>query len=295
VVARSIEPLQKLKEQYSKQVEVVNGDLADFSLAQKAVDAALKSFGQLDGVVLNHGILGQVGKIAAADIDQWKKDFDVNFFSLVAFVRSLFIHDYRILSLTNLQAKAALPALRQSKGKIIFTSSGAAVSGYPGWGLYGATKAAMNHFAMSLGNEEPDVTSIAIRPGMVDTEMQRELREDHATNLDAEMHSKFAGAHKDGKLVKPEQPGHVMAKLVLDAPKDLSGRFFSYVLQFYENSDGANTMQVERQGARFFPGINLDCSLLKIKFNLCGLGNCKAISIECHKRAMGVKSRTDGM
>ncbi|OKP08292.1 hypothetical protein PENSUB_5659 [Penicillium subrubescens] len=239
VVARSVEPLEKLKEQYSKQVEVVNGDLADFSLAQKAVDAAIKSFGQLDGVVLNHGILGQVGKIAAADVDQWKKDFDVNFFSLVAF------------------AKAALPALRQSKGKIIFTSSGAAVSGYPGWGLYGATKAAMNHFAMSLGNEEPDITSVAIRPGMVDTEMQRELREDHATNLDAEMHSKFAGAHKDGKLVKPEQPGHVMAKLVLDAPKDLSGRFFSYVLQLYENSDGANNTQMERQGARGFPRIDL--------------------------------------
>jgi NAD(P)-dependent dehydrogenase (short-subunit alcohol dehydrogenase family) len=75
-----------LKEQYSKQVEVVNGDLADFSLAQKVVDTAINSFGQLDGMVLNHGILGQVGKIAAADVDQWKKDFDVNFFSLVAFV-----------------------------------------------------------------------------------------------------------------------------------------------------------------------------------------------------------------
>lgn len=268
MVARSVEPLQKLKEQYSKQVEVVNGDLADFSLAQKAVDAAIKSFGQLDGVVLNHGILGQVGKIAAADIDQWKKDFDVNFFSLVAFVRNSFIQDYRIITLTNLQTKAALPALRESKGKIIFTSSGAAVSGYRGWGLYGATKAAMNHFAMSLGNEEPDVTSIAIRPGMVDTEMQRELREDHATNLDAEMHSKFAGAHKDGKLVKPEQPGHVMAKLVLDAPKDLSGRFFSYVLQVYQNSDVANSTQMERQGARFFPGIDLDFSFFMIKFKL---------------------------
>lgn len=171
------------------------------------------------------------------------------------------------MSLTNLQTKAALPALRESKGKIIFTSSGAAVTGYRGWGLYGATKAAMNHFAMSLGSEEPDVTCVAIRPGMVDTEMQRELREDHATNLDAEMHSKFAGAHKDGKLVKPEQPGHVMAKLVLDAPKDLSGRFLSYVLlQFYENSDDANSTQMERQGARCFPGIDLDFYCLSFKF-----------------------------
>ncbi|KAJ5162751.1 Short-chain dehydrogenase/reductase SDR [Penicillium coprophilum] len=212
VVARSIEPLQKLKEQYGKQVAVLNGDLADFSLAQQAVDIAIKSFGQLDGMVLNHGVLGQIGKIADADVQQWKEGFDINFLSLVAF------------------AKAALPALRESKGKVIFTSSGAAAAGtgYRGWGLYAATKAAMNNFAMSLGAEEPDVTTVSIRPGMVDTEMQRALREDHATGLDAEMHSKFTGVHETGKLLKPEQPGHVMAKLVLDAPKELSGGFYSW-------------------------------------------------------------------
>lgn len=87
----------------------------------------------------------------------------------------------------------------------------------------------MNHLALSLGSEEPDVTSVSIRPGMVDTDMQRELREDHVSTMDAEMHSKFTNVHKEGKLLKPEQPGHVMAKLVLDAPKDLSGQFLSYV------------------------------------------------------------------
>lgn len=131
-----------------------------------------------------------------------------------------------------MQAKAALPALRQSKGKIIFTSSGAAVGKYRGWGIYAATKAAMNNFAQTLGSEEPDVTSVSVRPGMVDTEMQRELREVHGATLDAEMHSKFTGAHSNGKLVKPEQPGHVMAKLVLDAPKELTGLFLSYVYAF---------------------------------------------------------------
>ncbi|KAJ5885369.1 hypothetical protein N7495_009879 [Penicillium taxi] len=210
VVARSVEPLQKLKEQYGTQVEVVNGDLSDFSLAQNAVDAAIKTFGQLDGLVLNHGILGQVGKVSDTDPEQWRQGFDVNFFSLVAF------------------AKAALPALRQSKGKIIFTSSGAAVSKYRGWGLYAASKAAMNNLAQTLGSEEPDVTSISIRPGMVDTEMQRELREVHGATLDAEMHSKFTTVHKDGKLLKPEQPGHVIAKLVLEAPNGFTGRFLSW-------------------------------------------------------------------
>jgi len=85
----------------------------------------------------------------------------------------------------------------------------------------------MNHLALTLGDEEQDVTSVSIRPGMVDTEMQRELREDHATNLEPQVHSKFTTVHKEGRLLKPEQPGHVIAKLVLDAPKALSGRFLS--------------------------------------------------------------------
>ncbi|KAE8351942.1 hypothetical protein BDV28DRAFT_136045 [Aspergillus coremiiformis] len=210
LIARSVEPLQKLKEEYTKQVEVLNGDLVDLSIGQKAVDLALQSFGRLDGMVLNHGVLGQVGKIAQADPEQWKHAFDVNFISFVAFI------------------KAGLPALRESKGTIIFTSSGAAVSAYRGWGLYGVTKAAINHLALSLGEEESDVTTIAVRPGMVDTEMQRELREDHATTLEPQMHSKFTTVHKEGKLLKPEQPGHVMAKLVLGAPKELSGKFLTW-------------------------------------------------------------------
>ncbi|EAW12061.1 SDR family oxidoreductase [Aspergillus clavatus NRRL 1] len=210
VIARSVEPLQKLKDQYTKQVEVLNGDLADFSLGQKAVDLALKSFGRLDGLVLNHGVLGQVGKIAEADPEQWQQGFDVNFFSVVAFV------------------KAGLPALRESKGRIVFTSSGASVSAFRGWGLYGASKAAMNHLARSLGEEEPDVTFVSIEPGLVDTEMQREIREDHATTLDPQFHAIFTTVHKHGELLKPEQPGHVMARVVIDAPNSLTGKFLSW-------------------------------------------------------------------
>lgn len=86
VVARSPEPLQKLKEQYPTQVEFVAGDLADFSLAQKIVDRATNAFGGLDGMVLNHGLLGQIGKISEADPQQWREGIDINFISLVAFV-----------------------------------------------------------------------------------------------------------------------------------------------------------------------------------------------------------------
>jgi len=99
------------------------------------------------------------------------------------------------------------------------------VNAYSTWGAYGASKAVLNHLALTLSVEEPDVTTVSIRPGTVDTEMQRELREVHHKAMDTKDAEKFAGLKVSGRLLKPEQPGHVMARLALDAPKELSGRF----------------------------------------------------------------------
>lgn len=69
--------------------------------------------------------------------------------------------------------------------------------------------------------------TIAIRPGAVDTDMQRELREEHHPGMQEKDRARFLALHKNGSLLKPELPGHVMAKLVVDGPKDLSGEFIS--------------------------------------------------------------------
>lgn len=118
--------------------------------------------------------------------------------------------------------------MRKSKGRIILTSSGAAVGAYQGWGAYGAGKAVLNHLASTLGEEEPDVTTISIRPGVVDTEMQREIRELHNTTMSEKDAAKFASLKKDGGLLTPEQPGHVIAKLAVGADKALSGKFLTW-------------------------------------------------------------------
>lgn len=112
-------------------------------------------------------------------------------------------------------------------GRIIFTSSGAAVGAYSTWGAYGSSKAALNHLAMTIAAEEQDVTSLSIRPGVVDTEMQRELREIHHTIMDAKDAQKFADLKARNKLLKPSQPGNVIAQLVLNADKSLRGKFLS--------------------------------------------------------------------
>lgn len=84
----------------------------------------------------------------------------------------------------------------------------------------------MNHLNMTLGRQESDITSVAVRPGMVDTQMQNELR---AGLIDAmeEDGQRLKEAFLHGKLLKPEQPGAVIANLVLQGNKELSGKFFS--------------------------------------------------------------------
>ncbi|KAL9067751.1 MAG: hypothetical protein Q9161_006660 [Pseudevernia consocians] len=207
LIARTEQPLEELRKIYPKQVLILAGDLGDFLLAQKAVASALEAFGNLDGLIVNHGMMDPVMKIETSDIEEWRKLFDVNFFSAVAF------------------AKAAIPTLRESYGCIVFTSSGVSTGAYSTWGAYGASKAAINHLARQLAVEEPKVTSIAVRPGVVDTDMQRQLREVHSAVMAAKDNAKFLGLHQAGKLLRPDQPGHVMARMVLDPPKDLSGKY----------------------------------------------------------------------
>lgn len=126
--------------------------------------------------------------------------------------------------LTTKQIKPALPALRLLSGCIILVSSGAATGNYATWGAYGSSKAALNHLAATLAVEEPDVISVAIRPGVVDTAMQAELR-GYGDVMDREDADKFRGLHESGSLLRPEQPGNVMARLVLGVEKELSGKF----------------------------------------------------------------------
>ena len=109
----------------------------------------------------------------------------------------------------------------------MFVSSGAASRGTNLWGAYGSSKAAMNLLAQTLKEEEPDITTIAIRPGRVDTEMQRELREDYHDRMSKEDIEFTVKIHRNGELLRPEQPGHVVAKLALGAPRELSGQFIT--------------------------------------------------------------------
>jgi hypothetical protein len=77
---------------------------------------------------------------------------------------------------------------------------------------------------MTLANEEPAITTVSIRPGVVDTEMQVEVR-GYRNVMDGKDAEKFKTLFEEGKLLKPVQPGNVIGRLAVGAEKELSGKF----------------------------------------------------------------------
>lgn len=61
--------------------------------------------------------------------------------------------------------------------RILHLSSGAATQAYPGWSVYCAGKAALDHHARALAADAIDgVRVCSLAPGVIDTDMQAEIR-----------------------------------------------------------------------------------------------------------------------
>ncbi|KAI1460112.1 NAD(P)-binding protein [Annulohypoxylon moriforme] len=210
LVARTEKSLQELKTQHATSVDFIAADLADLKVAPKIIDSALKAFGKIDGIVVNHGVLAPITKISESSIEEWRHAYDINVFSALALI------------------KEAIPELRKSQGRVVFISSGAAVGAYAGWGSYGTSKAALTHLCAHLAVEEPSITSVAISPGKLDTEMQKQIRDDGKAGMSPEVHASFVDEHESGRLLDPKKPGNVVAKLVEGATRNLNGKHFRW-------------------------------------------------------------------
>jgi NAD(P)-dependent dehydrogenase (short-subunit alcohol dehydrogenase family) len=132
----------------------VTGDVTDpFHLAHLVERADT-----LDLLINNAGALGPspLPRLAEASMDDLRDVLETN---VVA-----------PLALTQL----ALPLLRQSHGIVINVTSDAAPEAYPGWGVYGSSKSALEAIGRVLAVEEPDVTVWQVDPGDLRTQMHQD-------------------------------------------------------------------------------------------------------------------------
>lgn len=131
-----------------------------------------------------------------------------------------------------MQAKAGIPELRKTKGCVVWLSSGAANKPYNAWAAYGSSKAAVQSISNHLAVEEPDITSITVAPGRVNTDMQAVVRASGKDTMNKAQYDTFVDAFEQGKLLEPEQPGHVIAKFVANPKPELSGQCLKYVSSY---------------------------------------------------------------
>ena len=116
------------------------------------------AFGRLDGLVHNASLLGKLGPVATANLNEWSQVMTVNAFAPVVLT------------------KALLPLLNESQGaSIIFTSSGVGRQARAFWGAYSASKFATEAISGILAAElETDGIRLnCVNPGATNTKMRR--------------------------------------------------------------------------------------------------------------------------
>ena len=208
LMARSAEALQDCaKEAEGHGAEVVwkAYDIGEPEPSHQLVEAAVNRFGRLDAVIHNAGVIDPIAPIARAEAGEWLKAYRIN----VAGAFHL--------------TQAALPALREAGGRVITVGTGASTQPLSGWSAYCTTKAALLMFTRVLATEEPQITSLSMTPGIVDTGMQGRIRERGPENMPPELAASFQSYYESGMLEKVEVPARSLALLALKAPPEWTG------------------------------------------------------------------------
>ena len=138
---------------------VVPGDVSDAAHRRELANVAA-SHGRLDLLVNNASELGAspLPPLVEHPLPALRRVFEVNVIAPLALVAD------------------CLPILKASKGLVVNITSDAARAGYPGWGGYGSSKAALELVTKTLAKElrEAGVGVVAVDPGDLRTRMHQD-------------------------------------------------------------------------------------------------------------------------
>ena len=143
------------------------GDLADpsrlsWAFSHQSVPAQIDSLIHVAGVV-------ELGPVGETPVSTWQQQLNVNAVAPAELTRLM------------------LPALRATRGHVVFVNSGAGLRVSAEWGSYGASKFAVRAIADALREEErPNgVRVTTVYPGRTATPMQEKVHQQEGAAYDA--------------------------------------------------------------------------------------------------------------
>jgi NAD(P)-dependent dehydrogenase (short-subunit alcohol dehydrogenase family) len=161
LLARSQSEIADLAGEIGPQAIAIPTNVARYSDVATAVDVTRDTFGGINVLINNAGVIEPIAHLADADPEAWGTVIDVN-------LKGVFYGMH-----------AVLPAMRAAGGGSILTiSSGAAHGPVEAWSHYCASKAAVHMLTRCLDKEEAvhGIRAMGLSPGTVATQMQREIK-----------------------------------------------------------------------------------------------------------------------
>jgi NAD(P)-dependent dehydrogenase (short-subunit alcohol dehydrogenase family) len=197
IVGRRQEPLDEAVKLIGRNVTGVRGDVSNLDDLDRLFDTVKQEKGKIDVLFASAG-KGEAAKLGEIT----EQHFDAGFGLIVR--GTLFT------------VQKALPLLNDG-ASIIMTGSVASVKGFPGFGVYAASKAALRSFARTWLNELKGrhIRVNVLSPGQVDTPDSR--------RLDKETREMFESLIPRGKMGRPEEIAAVALFLASDESSYVNG------------------------------------------------------------------------
>ena len=183
--------------------EAIVCDVTIYADVSAAVDHCVSTFGQLDILVTNAGLIEPITRLADSDPEHWGKVADVNYKGVYYGMR------------------AAIPIMeKQGSGVIVNVSSGAATGVLEGWSHYCSSKAAALSLTRCADLEYRDrgIHVVGLSPGTVATDMQVAIK---ASGINPVSEMDFS------EHISPEWPAEAIAWLCTEASAPYAGTDFS--------------------------------------------------------------------
>lgn len=184
-------------------------DLSDNNSIDDAILLLKRDHKKLDGIIHNAGMISPIMPMSKAPSDAWAENIQVNLIGVQRLTQGV----YSLM-------KAS------TRCRVTTISSGASLRPLESWSSYCVAKAGQDMWARCLAEEgkRHGISAISIAPGIVDTDMQKEIRS--ADSQDFPSLSSFVGYFENGDLSSPSDVAKKLLPLITTHTFEQSGQRF---------------------------------------------------------------------